>query len=59
MDDSAKVNCPYCGHLNEMEIDSTIPSQRFVTDCETCCRPFEVHVECEAGEILSMDASAE
>ena len=30
-------------------------SQRFTTDCEVCCRPFEVVVECEPGEILSLD----
>lgn len=59
MDDSAKINCPHCGQPNEMEVDSTVSSQRFVTDCEVCCRPFEVHLECEAGHILTMDASVD
>jgi hypothetical protein len=38
-------------------IDTSVPSQRFTTDCEVCCRPFEVTVTCEPGEILSLDVS--
>ena len=36
-------------------VDTTVASQRFTTDCEVCCRPFEVIAECEDGEILSLD----
>ncbi|MDX1952512.1 MAG: CPXCG motif-containing cysteine-rich protein [Verrucomicrobiota bacterium] len=36
-------------------MDTSVHSQRFVTDCEICCRPFEVIAECEDGEILSVD----
>jgi hypothetical protein len=32
-----------------------VASQRFTTDCEVCCRPFEVIAECEPGEILSLE----
>ena len=39
-------------------IDTSIGSQRFTTDCEVCCRPFEVSVECESGEILGLDVTA-
>lgn len=38
-----------------MVIDTSQSSQRFTTDCEICCRPMEVTVECEPGEILSLD----
>src|SRR5277367_3844701 len=51
----AAIQCPYCGQSFELMIDSSTPSQSFTTDCEICCRPFEVSVECEAGEILSLD----
>ena len=37
-----------------MAIDTSVPNQRFTTDCEVCCRPFEVTAECEPGEILSL-----
>jgi len=54
---SESVPCPFCGQANELVIDTTVASQKFTTDCEVCCRPFEVWVECEPGEILSLDAS--
>jgi hypothetical protein len=51
---SEAVHCPFCGQANELLIDTTIPSQRFTTDCEVCCRPFEVATECEPGEIVQI-----
>ena len=52
------ISCPYCGQSFELVIDTSIRSQRFTTDCEICCRPFDVIVECEPGEILSLDVQA-
>ena len=52
------ISCPYCGQSFELVIDTSIRSQRFTTDCEICCRPFEVIAECEPGEILSLDVQA-
>ena len=55
MEISESVRCPFCGQSVELVIDTSISSQRFTTDCEVCCRPFEVTAECEPGEILSLD----
>lgn len=55
MEESATIECPFCGHSNEVPVDTSERYQRFTTDCEVCCRPFEVSAECEAGEILSLD----
>ena len=52
---SEPIQCPFCGQSFDLAIDTSIASQRFTTDCEVCCRPFEVIVECEPGEILSLD----
>ena len=57
MEVSGKIQCPFCGQASEVAIDTSVPSQRFTTDCEVCCRPFEVTVECEPGEILSLDVT--
>ena len=51
------IQCPFCGQPSEVAIDTSVPSQRFTTDCEVCCRPFEVTVECEPGEILGLEVS--
>lgn len=53
--ETESVQCPFCGQEFELAIDTSVASQRFVTDCEVCCRPFEVVAECEMGEILSLD----
>ena len=55
---SEAICCPFCGQKFELVIDTSVASQCFTTDCEVCCRPFEVTVECEPGEILSLDVSA-
>ena len=47
--------CPFCGATFELLIDTSCASQQFTTDCEVCCRPFEVRAECEPGEILSVE----
>lgn len=55
MEASAAVQCPYCGQTFELVVDTSAGSQRFVTDCEICCRPIEVAAECQPGEIVSLD----
>src|ERR1051325_9060207 len=54
METSASIQCPYCGQRFELVIDTSVDSQRFGTDCEVCCRPFEGIVECAPGGILSL-----
>lgn len=51
---SESITCPFCGQTFEIVLDTTVASQRFVTDCEICCRPMEVLVECEDGEVVSL-----
>lgn len=59
MEEFAKVQCPFCGQWFEVEVDPTEARQVFTTDCEVCCRPFEVRVECEGGKVVSAEAAAE
>lgn len=59
MEEAVNVLCPWCGQSFELTVDTTVRSQRFTTDCEVCCRPMEVVVECEPGEILSLDVLGE
>ena len=55
MEITETIQCPYCGQRSYLVIDTSVPEQRFTTDCEVCCRPFEVFAECEPGEILGLD----
>ena len=49
------VFCPFCGQPLDLVIDTSAGSHQFTTDCEICCRPFEVRVQCDPGEIHSLD----
>jgi len=55
MEHSASIQCPFCGQTFELLVDTSIASQQLTTDCEVCCRPLSITVECEPGEILSLD----
>ena len=59
MQDFEFIQCPYCGQGFELGVDISVPSQRFTTDCEVCCRPFEVIAECADGEVVSLEAVGE
>jgi hypothetical protein len=55
METNESVQCPYCGQTFELTIDTSLAVQQFTTDCEVCCRPFEVLVECEPGRVLNLE----
>jgi hypothetical protein len=59
MEEFTDVQCPYCGQNCELVIDTSIRQQRFITDCEVCCRPFEVTAQCADGEIVSVEVATE
>lgn len=59
MEVSESIYCPYCGQRFDLVVDTSVANQRLTTDCEICCRPFEVVAECEPGEILSLDVHAD
>ncbi|MBG85344.1 MAG: hypothetical protein CMO80_00375 [Verrucomicrobiales bacterium] len=51
MQECEHVFCPYCGQQQELSIDLSAGTQRFTTDCEVCCRPFDVDVDVRDGGI--------
>jgi hypothetical protein len=55
METSESIQCPFCGQRFDLVVDTSVATQRFTTDCEVCCRPFEVVAECVAGEVLSLE----
>jgi hypothetical protein len=59
MEEFATIQCPFCGQKFDVAVDTSLEQQCFTTDCEICCRPFEVSAECEAGKILSVEVSEE
>ena len=55
MEQSCFANCPFCDSETLVLFDALEPSSTFVSDCENCCRPFEVTVITEGGEVVSLE----
>jgi hypothetical protein len=48
------VLCPYCGERIGVLLDTSIPHQAYIEDCQVCCRPImlEVTVSPHEEEVL-------
>ena len=58
-DVTAAVFCPYCSELNEIAVDPGGGSaQRYVEDCQVCCRPWVVSVAYDSGGQVHAAAEA-
>lgn len=55
------IGCPYCGETIEISLDLSAGSQRYIEDCEVCCRPIEIEVEVddEDGSLVSVQGKRE
>ena len=55
----AEVSCPGCGEPVALTIDTSAGcAQRYYEDCAVCCRPMEVRVRCQPGELRSVAVEA-
>ncbi|SMF00894.1 Cysteine-rich CPXCG [Alteromonadaceae bacterium Bs31] len=45
-----KTACPYCGEIIELLIDCSVDEQRYIEDCQVCCRPITINVSIENGD---------
>lgn len=39
-----KVACPYCGETIVVLIDAQDAGQRYIEDCQVCCRPISFSI---------------
>lgn len=44
--------CPYCGETISMILESGYGNQKYIEDCEVCCRPIEVDYQVVDGDIF-------
>jgi hypothetical protein len=55
-EEEAVFSCPYCGETISMVLDLSVSSQKYVEDCEVCCRPIEVSYTSSDGTLTSVFA---
>lgn len=60
---STIIHCPYCGEPIELLVDvlSSGPTgdQRYIEDCQVCCRPITVTVTIDEDGAPRVDAASE
>jgi hypothetical protein len=57
MEAHASFSCPYCGEHISMLLDLSEGGQRYIEDCEVCCRPIEIAYETSFGELTNVNAT--
>lgn len=50
------VDCPWCGEVFGILVDTTHGTLDMVEDCSVCCRPIAVTVEFRDGEVAGVSA---
>ena len=53
------ISCPYCGEAISVLIDDSLPEQRYVGDCQVCCRPIVLNVSVDADGDVVVQARSE
>lgn len=39
-----------------MVVDLSVDRQRYIEDCEVCCRPIQVNVKARKGKLVKIEA---
>ena len=58
-DSTIRVGCPYCGERIRIVVDAGADAQRYIEDCEVCCRPIVFEVWRDAAGDWGVLASRE
>ena len=53
------ISCPYCGEGITVLVDDSLPEQRYIEDCQVCCRPIVLDVRVDPDGEVSVLAQSE
>lgn len=54
--DAVTIDCPYCGEPIEILLEPGDEAQRYVEDCQVCCRSITVTVQVDADGAVAVNA---
>jgi transcription elongation factor Elf1 len=58
MDTTATYSCPYCGEESVTGVDVSAGfSQRYIEDCQVCCRPMTLFVTFDEDDFTATIAA--
>ena len=49
-----QIGCPFCSESITLLLDVSAGSQNYIEDCQVCCRPMQVTLDVNDGEIASL-----
>jgi hypothetical protein len=52
--DTTDINCPHCGEIFQLMVDTSEPEQSLIEDCSVCCRPITLNIRCRPGEVVEI-----
>lgn len=58
LDTLAEVTCPHCWETIALYLDLSVQEQSYVEDCLVCCRPMNVHYDCDDDGKLHVNVEA-
>ena len=53
------ISCPYCDEAITVLVDNSVSEQRYVEDCEVCCRPILMDVSVDLDGAVAVVARSE
>ena len=53
------IECPYCGETIEISVDCSVENQRYIEDCQVCCRPINIAVVIDETGVPAVQTSGE
>ena len=53
------VCCPYCGESQTVLVETGLPPDDLVEDCQVCCRPMIISVSVDPDGEINVDARNE
>jgi hypothetical protein len=56
---ASDIACPYCGEVITLLLDASAGPQRYIEDCQVCCRPITVDLDVAEDGALSVRVQAE
>ncbi|MHA6204727.1 CPXCG motif-containing cysteine-rich protein [Dyella soli] len=59
MPEPVLIHCPYCGEPIDILVDDSVDSQRYVEDCQVCCRPIEIAVTLDEDGVPHLSVATE
>ena len=54
-----EVRCAECFEVIELPIDCSVSTQRYIEDCQVCCRPINVSIHILDPDMLTVSVTHE